>query len=191
MSVVWIDGLDRTGKDTQCKYLLPVISPCINIHGYNCAGIDDKTQQVIQKINVIEELEMFDRNASTQFLCNRTHLGELVYGWLYRHYYADYIYEIEAQYQDKQWFKNSSLFVFVDVPENLIKREDGNSSNGFAIDNIRKEKELFETAFRKSCVPNKKLINIDGKSIKEVNEEILEFLENRNLLKYQYDLLKA
>ena len=151
MSVIWIDGLDRTGKDTQCKLLLSAISPCITIHGYNCSGVDDNTQREIQKLNVIEGFRLFDQNPTIQFLCNRTHLGETIYGSMYRHYDTNYVFDIEKQYKEQSWFKNSSLFIFVDDPKNLLEREDGKSSNDYNIENIKKEKELFELAFEQPC----------------------------------------
>ena len=67
------------------------------------------------------------------------------------------------------------LIVLIDDPENLIKREDGNS---FSTDLEKKQLEVdrFVDFFKKSRIGNKIIINIKDKDANQVFEEIKDFL---------------
>jgi hypothetical protein len=100
-------------------------------------------------------------------ILDRAHLGESVYSPIYRKYDGDYVFRMEERF-DLSFF---TLFVFIADPETLVHREDGFS---FSVDAEKKRLEIegFKRAFELSHIPNKHLIDITGKDIKEVWEEI-------------------
>jgi thymidylate kinase len=117
---------------------------------------------------------------------DRSHLGEYVYAPIYRDYSGSYVFEIEQEYLYNPFFKDIILFVLIDEPKNAIAREDGNS---FSTDISVKQLEIdkFKKAFELSHIENKFLININGKSIKDVHNSILTFLTELNILTTYYD----
>jgi len=113
------------------------------------------------------------------FIYDRSHLGESVYSPIYRNYSGDYVFDIEKESKDFgcKTINSCALIVFVDEPENLIKRDDGLS---FSVDLDKKQDEInrFIEAFNKSNIKKKILINIKDRSIEEVHEIIVKFLED-------------
>jgi thymidylate kinase len=117
--------------------------------------------------------EAYQKNRNLIF--DRSHIGEYVYGPLYRNYSGDYIFDIEKLYVNKPFFKDIFLFIFVDSPENLIKREDGLSFSTEMEMKI-KEIQLFKEYHSKSNIMHKYLINVDKLSIDDVHKLIKDIL---------------
>ena len=93
---------------------------------------------------------------------------------MYRSYSGDYIWDLEKCLENKH---NTYLIVLVNSVEKAIEREDGLSlSNGDAA-KISIEISKFVEAYKKSCIPNKVIININGYSIEEVFAQIIKFLD--------------
>lgn len=174
------EGVDNSGKDTQIKLLLSKLieKPTQVLHYSAIPGL---TKQECKKYSkkLYNDLFKFMKYSYSgekrNIICNRAHLGEFVYAPLYRKYKGDYIFKIEERYAKYDFWNSVYLITFIDTPENLIKRDDGNS---FSTDIKMKQKEidLFREATNSSLIKNKLLINIDGKSIEQVNQEILAFL---------------
>lgn len=117
-------------------------------------------------------------------ICDRSHLGEMVYGNIYRGYTGEYVLDIEKRYKHiLDIFKNLFLITLVDEPENLISREDGLSFS-IDLDKKQRELELFDLAHNSSNILNKLIVNIKNKDAETVKNEVIQFINS----KYQ-DLL--
>jgi len=175
MPVIWIEGLDRCGKDSQCKLLINYIKPVITIHGYAAKGLTSAEQRKLQFENAQAAFELFNANPSFNFLCNRSHLGEIVYGNLYRGYNpAVSINCLETLLQKNMNNFSKSIYFFID--ENidiLMEREDGNSfSNTKELK--KRERDFFLHVIEQSIIPNKHIIISNGRTREDIHYEILK-----------------
>jgi len=168
---VLIEGLDNVGKDTQINAIIKHFKKTfLHLHYYGCPIKNDKEANIQWTTELYTE--MFDiLKCKDNVICNRSHIGEMVYAELYRGYSGDFVLDIEAKYPHNDLM----LITFVDEAENLIERDDGLSFTT-DIDKKRKEIDLFVKAHNKSNIGYKLLININNMSIEEVTNKVIEFI---------------
>lgn len=119
------------------------------------------------------------KNDKTGLIFDRSHLGEIVYGNIYRGYSGDYVLDIEKKFNHiLDVFENLFLITLVDEPENLISREDGLSFS-VELDKKQRELELFDLAHTSSTIKNKLIINIKNKDAEAVFKEVTEFIDSK------------
>ena len=176
--IVLIEGLDRCGKDTQISNLKSHFKN-IQFHEMHYSAIKGLTPEECisyskKLYNEMFELCAYGLETNKSFIFNRAHLGEMVYGKIYRNYEGDYIYDIEKDF--KNILDKIYLILLVDEANNCIERDDGLS---FSIDKVKKEyeKDRFELAYEKSNIKNKILININKKDPEGVFNDIKNFLK--------------
>lgn len=128
----------------------------------------------------ISDTDFRKQNFNTYF--NRFHLGEYVYGRLYRDYTVDqmeYVFRIEEQYIDDNWkyIKDWTKLILLAMhhPEN---RE--HDKEAFSNSNGKLEQQLFFQAFNKSKL-TKGIIFVDTLDGKwkpkyDILNEVLDFL---------------
>jgi len=173
-------GPDRTGKTTQIKNLkkyleekgeLAHVLHYSNIKGNN---IRERSEEYYKQMF---KLIKCATNNQINLIFDRCHDGEAVYGPIYRDYSGDFVYEIESAFGNKI-LQNIILFVFIDNPERLIGREDGES---FTVELEKKKNEInkFIEFHDQSKIKNKKLINIVEYSPEQVFEEMKNYLEGK------------
>jgi len=122
-------------------------------------------------------LEYFSEFESIGIISDRSHLGEMVYGPIYRNYNGSYVLEIEKEHMSntKVW-DNLFLITCIDTAENLISREDGLSfSTDFGIKN--QEIRNFIWAHEKSNIKHKFLLNVELYNKDEASKKVIEFIE--------------
>lgn len=110
-------------------------------------------------------------------ICDRAHLGEMVYGPIYRGYTGEYVLDIEKRFSKyNELWDNLFLIVLTDHPENLIKREDGHS---FSIDLDKKQNEInnFINAYEKSTIKNKLHLNVHDYDIEHLANTVIDYIE--------------
>ncbi len=132
---------------------------------------------MIESINNKMSSDLFSNN-SYNYIFDRSHLGELVYAPLYRKYSGDYILDIEKQYVN-ELKDNLFMFVFVNDPETILKRDDGLSFYK-NVEEVKIEKEAFEEAFNKSKIYHKYLINVSNHTPEEINNQIKNIILKAN-----------
>jgi len=175
-----VEGLDRCGKDTQIKNLLTklIYKPTHVLHYSAIPNISSAETLEYNNNSLYPDIfELIEEAGNRRNLIfNRSHLGEYVYGYMYRYYDPNYIFEIEKKYIKKDFWNKIYLIIFVDDVENLIKREDGLS---FSIDPIKKQEEIdrFNEIYDKTNINHKILININGKNIEEIKQIIYGFIK--------------
>jgi len=162
--LIIFEGPDNVGKTTQINLLRNYFAnknkTFILHHSSNYKVPPEKHKELAKK----EYLTIF--NLNEDIICDRLHGGEYVYGPIYRNYNGDFVFDLESE---------GYLIVLIDEPKNLIKRDDGKS---FSIDLEKKRLEIqrFKEFYEKSNL-KKILININGKSIEEVHQIIIDFLD--------------
>ena len=105
--IIIIEGMDRCGKDSLIKLLSKYLYSIdylrsVQVLHYTNLPIEDK-QKVIEASYVLYtdmfEMAKYSLN-KFHLIMNRAHLGEWVYGYIYRNYEAKFIYDIELHYFD-------------------------------------------------------------------------------------------
>ena len=179
--IIIVEGMDRAGKDTLINNLRSVIkTPRITVlhEGKPPKGVDQQEWSENHYLHFMAALVDHADSGST-VICNRSHLGETVYGPMFRGINADHIWELEKQFVNDingdYCFSDVFLIVLVDDPKNLAARADGNS-NEETIEQIVLVKTKFEEAFDKSAIPSKRLINIAGMTTDQVFVSVRNFI---------------
>lgn len=174
---ILVEGPDNVGKSTQIQNIKNYFNNIVFVtlsHG--------NTKQLCVndyiEYNTALFRSMFETISNNDYIevstiCDRSHIGEMVYAPIFRNYDGDYVLNIEEEYSD---IDNLILIMYVDEPQNLISREDGQSFST-DIDVKWEEVRRFKEAFEK-CNLKKILISITDKTEKEVsNETITKILE--------------
>ena len=195
--IVLFDGLDNTGKTTQIQKLVSyfankdMISTVCKYSKFD--KLDKKKEEKFYKRfykDYFEKIANWPDKVipdsayiaednihyihDNNLILDRGHISEAVYASMYRSYSGDYVWDLEKCLENKY---NIYLIVLIDSVKKAIEREDGLSlSNGNA-DKINIEISKFAEAYKKSCIQNKIIIDINGLNIEEVFAQIRKFLD--------------
>lgn len=179
MTVIIFEGLDRCGKSTQIKRLMKHFTdkPIQWLHYSSIKGLSAEEQTAWFQKEFRHMFSLIQDNSAHWFL-DRSHLGERVYGTLYRpNVDTSYVFDLEQEFKVNQM--DMYLFVFYDSSLGNLKRDDGDSYSTDE-DIVRKEIDLFKKAAVDSSIKNKMLIDIAGKNPDEVEMQIFDYLSFEN-----------
>lgn len=175
------DQIDNVGKSTQIENIKQLFNNQIfqTLHYSSIKGLS-KEDNIRYSEHLYDDMfSLFeDSNYNRNIICDRSHLGEYVYGKMYRDYDPDWIFSLEQDYSySTRMWNRLSLITFIDEPQNLIDRDDGLS---FSTDLDKKTEEIerFVKAHNRSMIKHKALININGKDADAVFKEIEAFFES-------------
>lgn len=174
-----LEGMDNTGKDTQIKNIQQFIIEnniivTTHILKYETLPANDfiAERSYYTYVDMFSICEPYATNRDLNIFLNRAHIGEMVYGYIYRNYNAEWIFEIESYYD--QIIDNAILIVLIDSSLKCVtEREDGKSLSLGNLENAKLECERFTKAYEMSNIKNKLLIDICNKSADDVKNEIL------------------
>jgi hypothetical protein len=186
MKLLIVEGLDRCGKDTLISAVSKDYRHVVKRHWSYPVGDTNKEKTLYQKNSFMREfyLQHLIRNSpefskDSIFIWNRAHLGEYVYGTLYR--FSDpesWIPDLEKSYHFDTDPEIYLVFLYAD-PDFIVGQEDGKSYSSSAYD---KQQEIlkFEDAFNKSLIKNKLKIKVNNGnnyiSTDEIFEQVNRFL---------------
>lgn len=182
MTVIAIEGIDRIGKSTCCKHL-------VDNHGFSQLhfgkpeGSTDAERALYQKgtFTNLFSLASAIEGQKAKVVLDRAHLGELVYGPIYRAGSGvdlEYVHDLERKSPGC-----IKLVLLVHRNLGIVRlRDDG---LGFDINRLGEESQTFERAFERSQLRDKHLIDVTEKSI----SEMLDALERVLGLPERFDVL--
>jgi len=165
MKLIIVEGLDNVGKDLLIKHLSDTEKNVMVRHWSYPQGNsnDEKTQY--QKDSFHNEMKKWQLGNSNNFdetlIWNRSHIGEYVYGTIYRQSHPEtWIPQLEHEYLtcDNVYL----IFLYADA-DFLIDEDDGKS---YSVNKKDKELEIqkFHESIDKSIIKNKIKIKVnDGK----------------------------
>lgn len=177
------EGPDRVGKTTQIQLLQTwlwrnwCITPHV-VHFSNIKGIHPEEARTYS-YHLYKEMFNFWAFNSIPLIYDRSHIGEAVYGPLYRGYDANFIYELETQNKESLW--NTYLITLINTPSELLLREDGHSLKNEGEDQTKMKKieiDKFKKATMRSNISRKKIIDCKGKTPEQVHEEVIKFIQS-------------
>jgi thymidylate kinase len=178
--LIFVEGMDCSGKDTAIKNICNAF-PKDNFHTLHYHAIKTRTAEESRERHealYIEAFELVDRLRLTNFIFNRSHYGEYVYGYLYRDYAdPDYVFEMEREPWCSHLFADACLLVLVNNDfDALLAREDGDSLSQGDRMRLVQEFERFYEVYVASAAKHKLLLNVAGLSIPEVTEKVTDWL---------------
>lgn len=152
--ILVVEGLDNTGKTTLIKDIRSKVltSPkTISIHCSSPPKSSGDSWSMRHYTNILSTA--YDLHIKGwDVILDRSHIGECVYGPLYRNVKdCSYIFDLEEEFLKDQ---NSLLILLTDDTDSLISRDDGFSPtiNKDELNNIT---NLFIDTFNKSYIKNK------------------------------------
>jgi len=168
MKLLIIEGGDRVGKDTLITNLMSQYPHLIRSHfGYPKGDTNEEKHEyqvrsfgqefAIQK--AIRQTYGAHYFADGLYVWNRSHIGECVYGPIYRGTQPDWIFDIE-----KHHFENDDNVYLVYLhgdAEFLLKNDDGDSFTT-DLEKKRNEARLFKAAIDRSIIKNKLKIKVNN-----------------------------
>jgi thymidylate kinase len=165
--LIIVEGTDRTGKDSLIKGLAE------HFHGSDASlmikhwgfplGNTNEEKTAYQKEMFRKEFERYDilkKGNHINVIWNRSHIGELVYGPMYRNSVSsDWIFSLEKEFKFDSSEEVFLIYLYGD-PNFLIKNDDGQS---FTNEVVKKTEELqrFEEAVAKSNIQNKLILKVN------------------------------
>lgn len=180
MKLVIVEGTDRTGKDTLIEGLAKFftdqdIALMIKHWGFP-VGRTNEEKTAYQKENFRSEFKRFNSLRDSDDMAviwNRAHLGEMVYGPLYRQ--SDPKCWIIALEEEFRFDKDSEIFlIYLKAdPEFLVSQDDGKSFSNELV-NKQMELRMFREAFESSKIMNKLMIKVNEKDEYIEPERILD-----------------
>jgi thymidylate kinase len=178
--LVIIEGCDRVGKDTLISGLQSSFPKTATQHwGYPIGDTnEDKTefQKVDFKLNMMKWRVEKVWDILDLYIWNRSHLGEYVYGTLYRDSYPDtWVPQLEERFLAEE--ENAYLILLVADPEFIASQDDGQSYSA-KIEDKKEELNKFLDAFQDSKIGNKKLIRVHDENGYFSAEKILDSVIN-------------
>ena len=166
-----IEGCDRTGKDSLIKNLMPYCQNLVVTHFSTPSGQTDLEKRKYQESSFNKEFsksywfmksDFFDepkKGKMNLLVWNRAHLGEFVYGNLYRQTNPEeWVMKLEEMYEYDR-MDNVYLLLLVGDPEYLSSKDDGESFAS-SVEARKKEIENFKSAFDISQIQKKLIIDV-------------------------------
>lgn len=186
MKLIIIEGPDRVGKDTLIQNLLNEYNNVYIRHWCSPLGNSNAEKIAYQKKSFLKEFNTFHVfNKLTDFndsimIWNRSHIGEIVYGTMYRKYQPEeWVFDME-EFCNFDKIRNVYLVCLYADPEFLIKRDDGKSFSKELKDK-EKEIQLFLHATELSKIRKKKNIKVNKKD--EYVDQLKIFEKVKKLIK--------
>ena len=177
-----VEGIDNVGKSTLIKNLKNNYNDYV-MHNLHYSNVSHSTQDKALEYSNRLYNEMFNlmmhniKNEKSGFICDRSHIGEMLYAPLYRGYSGDYVLDIEKSYHHiLPFWDNLILITLVDDAENVLSRDDGLS---FTTDLNEKKKEiqLFNDAHAKSTIKHKIFANVRFYNESELTNYVCAYID--------------
>lgn len=163
--LIIVEGTDRTGKDSLVQGLYGHIagkSVMIRHWGFPL-GKTNEEKTSYQKDTFRKDFERYNtlkNDDNISVIWNRSHIGELVYGPMYRGSNpGPWVYGLETEFKFDQSEDIFLIYLYGD-PQFLIKVDDGKS---FTNEIVKKVEELrrFEEAIAQSTIQNKLILKVN------------------------------
>lgn len=159
--LIIIEGPDNTGKDTLQKNLQNKLGDCVTFHFTSPPSNIDKKEKLNYQVKTWKKIwsdtkKSINENGLNFGIWNRSHLGEYVYGQMYRNTPANIIRnEIEKFENDflKPYENEIKQHLVILIPDvnTVIENDDGLSHSIKLIDKLN-EIQLFKEFINLTCI---------------------------------------
>ena len=166
--IIIVEGLDRMGKSTLIKNIMDKYGFYSYIHYEKPQHLkvyenaSSNPLYMHQHMSFVNGFSIIENNVAPsvpgKIIFDRFHLGEYVYSPLYRGYSGDYVFELEKSFLNRAGVKSQNITMVLLTSSNFDILEDDGLS--FDVNKRHAEQELFKTAFEKSQIPKKIMIDV-------------------------------
>lgn len=182
--IIILEGQDRCGKSTLANQLANYYGPgAIKHHSSSPPkGLVYPDAKIWEDNNYYSLMNTFsDVSKTNAVICDRFHLGQVIYGKRYRGYPDSmHVTDLEKLMYIRD---NVFLILVLDDAHELIKRDDGNSFEKSQED-FNETASQFTTEFDLSLIQNKFSVNIsDIGGFGKLYDTILDYIEGVRLCK--------
>lgn len=167
MKLLIIEGGDRTGKDTLINQLCTLHSNVIKRHWTFPKGENNDQKTIYQKNQFGLEFTLWANLSRPNvfpdmlMLWNRSHIGELVYGSIYRDSNpASWVLQMESLFLMDESPEVYLVYLYAD-PEFVVKKDDGKSYSA-KLDDKAREISTFHDAIDASRIGKKLKIKVNN-----------------------------
>ena len=182
MKIIIIEGPDNTGKNTLINDILEhnEVVKVIHCGKPNLNGNVLMNQYVSFKN--LADIAINDFNYSVEtyktediIVFNRYHIGEYVYGQIYRNENPNQILEVIKMIEDRilENIPQDDIYYIqlLSTSSELLQRnDDGKSFSDAKLELIEREQQLFKEAFEKSKFRNKHIIYVNKENTNEFKD---------------------
>jgi thymidylate kinase len=181
--ILIVEGQDRCGKSKLITNLRKhyFTNPKLIVHHSSAPpkGVADSNSWEVDHYR--ETADTFHHLSAKQgydVICDRFHLGAIVYGTRYRGLNPYTIYSVDAQHVAKGNEKKIALVLLTDSSHAIMSREDGNSIEISSLE-YDQTREEFIRAFKYSVIPHKIHINItENGGLVNTYQTVVDFLND-------------
>lgn len=186
MKLIIIEGTDNTGKDTIISKLLEKYPTVTLIH---CSGPYSKKYSSKEQDTLFETY--IDNIVNNQYdkthviIMNRSHIGEYVYGILYRNRTYTEVRTMIGSLNEKLLNRKDLEIRYVQLictsKKLLANNEDGKSLSGGNNEYIELETERFKDVFKFCNLPKKMIYVNNGDEFKtreSIFNDVWKFIDN-------------
>lgn len=162
--ILILEGMDRCGKTTLISNLRKhnFTNPKLIVHHASAPpkGVADSNAWEVEHYSELAKtFHHLSASEGYDIICDRFHLGAMVYGMKYRGLNPHTIYEVDRDIIANGLEKKIALVLLTDYAEEILKRDDGDSIES-TLNEFEYTKNEFVNFFNYSHVPNKLHINI-------------------------------
>lgn len=155
--IVVFEGMDNCLKDTLIQSLRGFLAPATQVLKFSGPPREQPNQREFQLLHFSDMFELLLlslSNGQRNFILNRAHLGEYVYSPIYRHYEAEWIFNLEEKFliESEKISKTFLILLYDSDNDELRRREDGKSLSKKADKFYDLEREKFIEAYNKSRI---------------------------------------
>jgi thymidylate kinase len=178
-----IEGLDRCGKTTLISNLRKNYfkNPKLIVHHASSPPKvvkDSNAWEVEHYGELADTFHHLSAKEGYDILCDRFHLGAIVYGMKYRKLNPYTIYNLESNRITKGHEQKVALILLIDNVENIISRDDGLSLESSSKE-FQDTHDQFIRVFGYSTIKHKLHINItDNGGFQNTLPTVTNFLDN-------------
>ena len=186
MKLIIVEGIDGAGKDTLIRQI-STLEPNNIIRHFSFPKGNSNTERIKYQVKSFHnEFTFFKETLNNKaisdnsiMIWNRSHIGEMVYGTLYRQYNPeDWIINKELEFN---FHKLDNIYLIrLDIDAEFACSNDDGESFTSDVQSKKQEIALFKRAIDKSLIKNKLTIKVDEKgtfrNTEEIRREVFNFI---------------
>jgi thymidylate kinase len=181
--ILIIEGQDRCGKTTLINNLRKYYfkNPKLIVHHSSAppkSVMDPNIWEINHYTEVAKTFHILSGKEGYDIICDRFHLGAIVYGTRYRGLNPYTIYSIDANHIAKGYESKVALVLLTDYSKSIIEREDGKSIES-SVSEYDQTRDDFIRTFKHSAISYKIHINItDNGGLSNTYQTVVNFLND-------------
>lgn len=178
--VIYIEGQDCTGKSSTIETLLGAFSKIdpkekFNIHHFDKPLGRNNEQRFGYQYGQFSLMFDFINKGSDNWIFDRSHIGEYVYGPMWRKKDPKYLTDLESDFLSK--YNDTAITVYLDCENDEIQKRFNTTrldEECPSVEDLNNNRKLFKAALEKSVIPSI-IIDTTNTPTDQVCKQIVDF----------------